>query len=637
MIDLPSFALFGFTSNILIQTSNISVKVPQQLKSGALVCLKCDVNATTSDFAFIVYGLNVSGFVQSLNSLIVVNNSLIQLRAYGFNVGGMLLNSTQATISLSSCNLSSFIDAKLSGSVIVFISDKISLTINCVRVCSNVMKFGIGLSNLSQIGNMIETCVVCKDSHYVYGLCQDRLEHGRIENDLIICANTFYFDGESCLCPNDYVLNGSLCIDNLSSITILKEKYQQSQQDVQNISNEVQILVQQTEQLILNAQYIQLQMDDLEYLFSAVQNHVAQNSSQIQYILESELSIITNSLQNNISIIENRILENTTEIKNIIIDVTTSLNTSESNLNSMNSTLQTQIFKNQDLKQSISTFAQGISTNNQIISQQQSILHNLSAKILCMNNRTSESNCPCYLGDNAAEWEGGICKCITGAKLVQGKCICTENAALVGKTCMCIPQFTILKVDKCVCTILNTILNNGSCKCTIPNTAISGDSCMCTIPYTIIQNGQCVCTPQYTVIQNNQCVCTIPDTYLMYNNIEQSSKCTCIIPSTHIEGGQCVCNVQYSKLIKYACTCPVGASIQVGACICTYPGTTIQNDKCVCTEDFTHYTARQNGGNFWCADKQQCCSQNDAGPSFTCSGNSEMSYVGCSKRTNYVT
>ncbi|CAL6035259.1 Hypothetical_protein [Hexamita inflata] len=394
--DLPSFALFGLTNDILIQTSKVSVKIPQQLNSAALICLQCDVNVSASDFAFVASGQNVSGFVLLLNSQMAVTQSLFQLRTLGVNAGGLLLNSTKAAISLESCNVSSFIEAILSGSLAVFVLDKISLTVNDVRLCSDAKHFGIGISNLSQIGSMVETCAVCEDSHYAYGLCLDNLEHGWVENDQITCAGSFLFDGDRCSCPNGQVLNGSSCVDILASVSIMLEKQEQAKLHVQNISNDVKELDSSTKMLLLDVQQIQLQTKELGKQFTAAQINLAENQLHIEQNLEQSLKQYFNNLQNNIQIIENRVLANTTEITNNIQDVNTSFNTFKSSLNSMNSTLQTQISQSLDLHLSINTISQDISTNSQIISQQQATLQNLSAQIQCMNNRTSDKNCPCH-------------------------------------------------------------------------------------------------------------------------------------------------------------------------------------------------------------------------------------------------
>ncbi|CAL6015462.1 Conserved_hypothetical protein [Hexamita inflata] len=621
----------------------MSVNIPQQLNIAALICLKCDVNVSASDFAFVASGQNISGFVLSLNSQMVVTQSLFQLRTFGFNAGGLLLNSTEAAISLESCNISSFIEAKLSGSVAVFVSDKIYLTVNDVRLCSNAKHFGIGQSNLKQNGSMVETCAVCKNSHYAYGLCIDSLEHGCVKNDQIICADSFNFDGDRCSCPDDQTLNGSSCVDILASVSILLEKWGQTKLHVYNISNDVKQLDLSTKMLLLGVQQIQLQTEELGNLFMVAQINLANNLSFIEQNLEQSYKQFCNNLQKNISIIENWVLANTTNLTNNIQDVNISFDTLKSCLNSMNSTLQTQISQSLDLNLSIITISQDISTNNQTISQQQATLQNLSAKIQCMNNRTSDQNCPCYLGDNAAEWVGSICKCFTGAKLVQGKCACIENAALVGKSCVCIPQYTILQGDKCVCTISNTILNNGSCKCTIPNTVLNNGICKCTIPFTVLQNTQCVCTIPNTVLQNNQCTCTPQYSVLQgyqcictpqYSSLVHGV-CTCQIGAT-IQNGICTCTAIASQQIGSACSCPSGAEITQYRCVCKVPGTTLQDNKCVCTSDFKYYTARFSGGNFWCDEFQMCCSLNEDGPSFSCSGNSQQNNYGCQLRTKYV-
>ncbi|CAL6035257.1 Hypothetical_protein [Hexamita inflata] len=104
-----------------------------------------------------------------------------------------------------------------------------------------------------------------------------------------------------------------------------------------------------------------------------------------------------------------------------------------------------------------------------------------------------------------------------------------------------------------------------------------------------------------------------------------------------MQNGICTCTATGSQQFGGDCSCPNGAQITQNYCECVVPGTTLQNNKCVCTGDFKHYTARWNGGNFYCVQYQMCCSMNEQGPSFSCSGSRSETYMGCPQQQDYVT
>ncbi|CAL6045755.1 Conserved_hypothetical protein [Hexamita inflata] len=128
----------------------------------------------------------------------------------------------------------------------------------------------------------------------------------------------------------------------------------------------------------------------------------------------------------------------------------------------------------------------------------------------------------------------------------------------------------------------------------------------------------CKCTPSYTTMQSGVCTCPAGSSF---NN------------------GACVCTATASTMNNGVCVCPPGASLQGSACVCQVTGSEMQlngNYQCVCTGNFKGSWIYWNGGNFWCPEKQLCCTLNDAGPSYTCS-NGGTSWSGCPNRTTYVT
>ncbi|CAL6069719.1 Hypothetical_protein [Hexamita inflata] len=109
MKNLLSFALFGLTKSIKIFDSNLSVKVPQPQSKSALVCFQCDINSSTSEFAFIAQAQTISGLIYCPYNIMVLNSSLIQFRLTGLNVGGLIFNANSIQVQIFICNISGYV------------------------------------------------------------------------------------------------------------------------------------------------------------------------------------------------------------------------------------------------------------------------------------------------------------------------------------------------------------------------------------------------------------------------------------------------------------------------------------------------------------------------------------------------
>ncbi|CAL5985848.1 Conserved_hypothetical protein [Hexamita inflata] len=252
----------------------------------------------------------------------------------------------------------------------------------------------------------------------------------------------------------------------------------------------------------------------------------------------------------------------------------------------------------------------------------------------------SNGLCVCTPG---ATLTGGVCVCTTNAVLTGGVCVCQPaNSALSGGVCVCTPAYSTMSGNSCVCTPAyssmqagvckcnpsNSFMNNGVCSCPT-NSVISSTACTCQPAYSAMQNGACVCTPSYSLMSGSTCTCT--PSYTSMNN----GVCTCPTGST-LTNGVCVCTAAGSTMSGGTCVCPPGASLSGNACVCNVAGTTFKNNQCVCTKDYKGSVLYWNGGNYWCPDKQLCCSTNDNGPSYTCS-NKKTYWSGCSGHTSQVT
>ncbi|CAL6043529.1 Conserved_hypothetical protein [Hexamita inflata] len=311
MQSLQSFALFGLTTNIQVQSSNVSVKVPQDLANGSLLCFLCDVNASSSDFTFIASGQNITGFVQAPLTILKINQSLVQFRLNGVNIGGLILNASEIQVSIVDCNISGFvIDDSVSGSIITFVYQQVDFGVKNVKICSNVPYFGQGA--LSQQG-IVDTCVLCRDGFYTYGLCLASLQFSEIQNDKLVCINSFTFDGEKCSCAEGQILNGTTCIEVLYSINSLSSQQILVQNQVADLTNRTQALdnisreltdnLSHTNQLIYN-----IQQDQIVNSVTVDHNIIGNITSLNQTLLNNvaTLNALIQNLQAQIDLLQNK-------------------------------------------------------------------------------------------------------------------------------------------------------------------------------------------------------------------------------------------------------------------------------------------------------------------------------------------
>ncbi|CAL6010161.1 Hypothetical_protein [Hexamita inflata] len=414
--NLPSFSLFGLTNGISLQNSNISVNIPQDLSQGALLCLTCDVTANASDFTFVASGQNVSGAVLTPLSAFQLNQSLVQFRLNGVNVGGLVLNATKIAFTISICNISGYVgNQSVSGSIICFLFEQVSLGVDNVRVCANVQNFGQG--SLSQTGTVTETCVVCREGSPAYGLCQKSLEFGKVEGDKFVCPLPFVFDGEGCSCQEGEVVNGTTCVNILTSVNLLKSQQIEINNSIVDLSNRTKVLKNTTG--VLNASQVQMLLDSqsLYQLSNQTQNNIIQNSLQLQQFILENYSKAETNLQANITVLDKRIFDNISILSNQISTLNTTSLTLNQNITQLNQTLIAQQELSVLLSQNITLLNLTLTDSNNIIQQQQQIIQNLSLQIHCLNSG------------------------IKGQQLISGECRCPDNCIVQNSSCTQIYNF----------------------------------------------------------------------------------------------------------------------------------------------------------------------------------------------------
>ncbi|CAL6011406.1 Hypothetical_protein [Hexamita inflata] len=392
--NLPQFSLFGLTNAISLQNSVISVNIPQDLSQGSLLCLACDVTANASDFTFVASGQNVSGAVLTPITAFQLNKSLVQFRLNGVNVGGLVLNASKIAVTISICNISGHVGQQsVSGSIVCFVFEQVSLGVDDVGVCANVQNIGQG--SLSQTGTVTDTCVVCREGSPAYGLCQKSLEFGKVEDDKFVCPIPFVFDGEGCSCQEGYVVNGTTCVNVLASVNLLKSQLIEINNSILDLSNRTKDLENITG--ILNASQVQMKLDiqSLYQLSNQTQSNIEANSSQLQQFILGNYTKMENDLQTNTSVLDKRIFDNVTILSNQISTLNATSLALNYNITELNQTINAQKDQNQLLTQNITLLNQSLISSNQIIQQQQQVIGDLNLQVQCLNNGFQFENTQC--------------------------------------------------------------------------------------------------------------------------------------------------------------------------------------------------------------------------------------------------
>ncbi|CAL6094825.1 Conserved_hypothetical protein [Hexamita inflata] len=400
MQNLPSFSLFGLTNAISLQSSIISVNIPQDLSQGALLCFACDVTANASDFTFVASGQNVSGAVLTPLTTFQLNQSLVQFRLNGVNVGGLVFNASKIAVTISICNISGHVgNQSVSGSIVCFVFEQVSLGVDNVRVCTNVQNIGQG--SLSQTGTVTVTCVVCREGSPAYGLCQKSLEFGKVEDDKFVCPLPFVFDGEGCSCQEGEVINGTTCVNVLASVNKLISQQIDIDNSIFEMSNRTEVIENITG--ILNTNQVQMKLDiqSLYQLSNQTQNNIVSNSSQLQQLILGNYSITETNLQANATVLDKRIFDNVTIISNQISALNAISLALNQNITELNQTLNAQKDLNQLLTQNITSLNQTLISSNQVIQQQQQLINSLSVLVECLNKIDQQNiSSQCYVVDS---------------------------------------------------------------------------------------------------------------------------------------------------------------------------------------------------------------------------------------------
>ncbi|CAL5988834.1 Hypothetical_protein [Hexamita inflata] len=292
-MSLHSFSLFGFSQNVEIVSSNISVSVPHYIANVALLCFNCSVSASISKFSCVVSGHNVSALSTGVRLSVV--SCLVQFRVSG-RISGLVSSSRQTTIVLKSSNISAyFISAQLNGVFFGYLYGPSRVEISNSKVCSNEARIiGGGDKFITTTGSLIVSCDICP-KYYSYGLCADSLINGELKDNKLVCKNEFVFNN-ICECKTGELVNG-VCVNILGEISkiinhleVFQSKIEQTEVKVINkVQNENQQVGMSTAQIMQQAAGLYVNLNSQWSAGTLTTDHlqtISQNVAKLRLALD---------------------------------------------------------------------------------------------------------------------------------------------------------------------------------------------------------------------------------------------------------------------------------------------------------------------------------------------------------------
>ncbi|CAL6103992.1 Conserved_hypothetical protein [Hexamita inflata] len=453
---LPSFAVFGLTTELNIQNSAVRIFFTNQLAEGALICLQCDLITISSEFIFSAFGNNISGLVLQSIKILELTQVKVQVRLSGEYLSGLLGQASQIQITIYNVNLTGYFTGEnIKGALIAVILIHTQIQATNLYVCTNSQNFGVGEIMVQLNGNIVENCNKCEESFYAYGFCLNTMDNGILQNEILICAETFIFDGQECACPKGTVLNDTICVnilESMSKIIVTLEDYKlKVEQSI--ISNMTQV----TENLI------QLKQD----IDSRIISNIATLDAKIQNTLDS-------------------------------------LNTS---IQSINSSLKQQTDTNDQINETVQLLKQEIlvlvAQINCESKQGYSYVDNLCVQVPC---------------DIAGQLNiNGICQCIGMFQIVKNSlCVCPDNSVFSNGVCTCTILGQVMRNGVCKCHTTGAFVLNSVCSCG-ENSVNTSNICGCPLNSVLIDSA-CICTSiQGQIMKDLTCQCQLNQ--ILVNNV----------------------------------------------------------------------------------------------------------------------
>ncbi|CAL5988924.1 Hypothetical_protein [Hexamita inflata] len=248
-----------------------------------------------------------------------------------------------------------------------------------MKICTNI-QYAINSGIVSQVNlttTPIYTCdEICGQLIPVYGLCQIDLNNGNLNNinNTKYCVKPFIFNDYECICSPGYLLNGTICIHLLSTLTNIDQQIFDNistvehnlNNNISNISNkledtkdylynyftsEIMIVSDQlrVDLLFVNSTFnsqIQSVTTSLQTINNSLQSQINSNLASLSSLTSQFTSFKTDAINNHS--FQNTQIQNlltTTNTQKIVsdqlrTDLTQSTNSLQTQINSLNSNIQ---------------------------------------------------------------------------------------------------------------------------------------------------------------------------------------------------------------------------------------------------------------------------------------------------------
>ncbi|CAL6115762.1 Hypothetical_protein [Hexamita inflata] len=386
-----NFALFGFNNNLQqIQQSVINITVGFNLFNGALVCFQCDISIANSITVFIANGQFLSGLVFNSVQTIQLQNTSIQYRFTSSYSAGLIFNLSQklSSFDLTTVNILGYntIGTNYAQFVLVLNLQQ-SINISQVQICLETAMLATESQFISFSTPVQQYCksICASNTYYAYGICADQPVNSDyvITNETFVCIQNAIFDGNQCICKEDHVLNGSVCVNVSQSLTNIYQHIE-SLSNVEADMNTVFQLINNLNQSIEN-ELVQVEQNMVS-MYNQVELHLFNNLSTVNYKLDNISNELDKRIFNNVSKLQQELINYNIsleyQINSSAQQLSNAITTTNNLLNSSTITLNKSISDlNQNLTQSI------IQTNSNMLNVQNMLQNNIISNFTTIDQR----------------------------------------------------------------------------------------------------------------------------------------------------------------------------------------------------------------------------------------------------------
>ncbi|CAL6009435.1 Hypothetical_protein [Hexamita inflata] len=175
-------------------------------------------------------------------------------------------------------------------------------------------------------GIYIESCDLCGDYYYTYGLCEDVQQYSEIVGNQQMCINTLIFDGKQCSCPGrQQIMNGSKCVDVLELIDAQKNSIQSLEISTSSMKHQISQLQNALNILMQHIECI----SNINFTNGSFVNGVCIYQNEIQFdchqinisMIYFDIFAVTNQISNQADFKNGYVFDSQNTIQNAFLDV----------------------------------------------------------------------------------------------------------------------------------------------------------------------------------------------------------------------------------------------------------------------------------------------------------------------------